>query len=46
MVIDNRPGAGGVIGSEIVVKATLDGNTLLVVAAGYTANPSLYRKLP
>lgn len=46
VVIDNRPGAGGVIGSEIVAKATPDGHTLLVVATGYSANPFLYRKLP
>ena len=46
IVIDNRPGAGGIIGSEIVAKATPDGHTLLVVAAGYAANPFLYKKLP
>lgn len=46
IVIDNRPGAGGVIGSEIVARATPDGHTLLVVAAGYAANPFLYKKLP
>ena len=46
VVIDNRPGAGGVIGSEIVANATPDGHTLLVVATGYSANPFLYRKLP
>src|SRR5258706_9162586 len=45
VIIDNRPGAGGVIGSEIVAKSTPDGHTLLVVAAGYAANPSLYRSL-
>ena len=46
IVIDNRAGAGGVIGSEIVAKATPDGHTLLMVAAGYSANPFLYRNLP
>ena len=46
IVIDNRAGAGGVVGSEIAAKAAPDGHTLLVVAAGYTANPFLYRKLP
>lgn len=46
IVIDNRAGAGGVIGSEIAAKAGADGHTLLMVAAGYTANPFLYSKLP
>lgn len=46
LVIDNRPGAGGVIGTEIVAKADADGHTLLVVALGYAANPFLYSKLP
>jgi tripartite-type tricarboxylate transporter receptor subunit TctC len=46
LVIDNRAGAGGIIGSEIVAKAAPDGHTLLVVALGYAANPFLYDKLP
>ena len=46
VVVDNRPGAGGTIGSEIVANATPDGHTLLVVATGYSANLFLYRKLP
>jgi predicted ribosomally synthesized peptide with SipW-like signal peptide len=46
IIVDNRPGAGGVVGSEIVAKSVPDGHTLLVVAAGYAANPFLYRKLP
>ncbi|MDB5810390.1 MAG: hypothetical protein JWN94_2512 [Betaproteobacteria bacterium] len=46
LVIDNRAGAGGIIGSEIVAKADPDGHTLLVVALGYAANPFLYEKLP
>lgn len=45
LVIDNRAGAGGIIGTEIVAKADPDGHTLLVVALGYAANPFLY-KLP
>ncbi|MCW5605159.1 MAG: tripartite tricarboxylate transporter substrate binding protein [Burkholderiales bacterium] len=45
LVVDNRAGAGGVIGSEIVAKAEPNGHTLLVVALGYAANPFLY-KLP
>ena len=46
LVIDNRAGAGGIIGTEIVAKAEPDGYTLLVVALGYAANPFLYDKLP
>ena len=46
IVVENRSGAGGIIGYEIVAKAPADGYTLLIVAGGYTLNPSLYAKLP
>jgi tripartite-type tricarboxylate transporter receptor subunit TctC len=46
VVIENRSGAGGIIGYEIVAKAPPDGYTLLIVAGGYTLNPSLYARLP
>ena len=46
MVVDNRPGAGTIIGTELVVRATPDGHTLLVVAAGITVNPSIYKRIP
>ena len=46
VVIDNRSGAGGVIGTEIVAKAAPDGYTLLIVAGGFAMNPYLYSKLP
>lgn len=46
MVIDNRPGAAGIVGSEIAANASPDGHTLLLVATGYTANPFMYQKLP
>jgi tripartite-type tricarboxylate transporter receptor subunit TctC len=46
-VIENRVGAGGNIGTEVVAKAPPDGYTLLMVlATTLTANPALYRKLP
>lgn len=45
VVVDNRPGAGSVIGTDLVAKAAPDGYTLLVVAASVTMSPSLY-KLP
>lgn len=46
-VIDNRVGAGGIIGSEIVARAQPDGHTLLMGFIGNLAiNPGLYKKLP
>jgi tripartite-type tricarboxylate transporter receptor subunit TctC len=45
-IIDNRPGAGGIIGTQLAVKSPPDGYTLVLVAASYTAQPSLYPKLP
>ena len=46
VLVDNKPGAGGTIGSAMVAKAPADGYTLLVVSASHTANPALYTALP
>ena len=46
VIVDNRSGAGGVIGTDIVAKATPDGYTLLMSAIGHAANPALYKDLP
>jgi tripartite-type tricarboxylate transporter receptor subunit TctC len=45
VIIDNRPGAGGNIGTQLAAKAQPDGYTLVLVAASFTAQPSLYAKL-
>ena len=45
-VVDNRPGAGSLNGTEAVAKAAPDGYTLLAVAASFTINPALHEKLP
>ncbi|GGG34341.1 exported protein [Caldovatus sediminis] len=45
-VVDNRPGASGVIGSEHVARSRPDGYTLLMVFPSHPVNPSLKRSLP
>ena len=45
-IVENRPGASGVIGSEMVAKSPNDGGVLLLTATHHVINPSLYRKLP
>ena len=46
VVIDNKPGANSILGTELVAKAAPDGYTLLVVIGAYANNESLYRNLP
>jgi tripartite-type tricarboxylate transporter receptor subunit TctC len=46
VVVDNRGGASGVIGTDIVAKAPPDGYTLLIIQPSLTINPSMIRKLP
>ena len=45
VVIDNRPGAGGNLGAELAARSLPDGYTLVVVAASFTIQPSLYAKM-
>jgi len=46
VVVENRPGAGGVVASQALVTAPPDGYTLIVVASGHATNPFLYPKIP
>jgi tripartite-type tricarboxylate transporter receptor subunit TctC len=43
VIVENKPGAGGVIGIEQGVKAPADGYTLVLIASSYTVNPSVYK---
>jgi len=46
VIVDNRPGGGTVIGTELVARATPDGHTLLMANISFGANPALHAKLP
>ena len=46
VLVDNRPGAGGQIGTQIVVRAAPDGYTLLVQSSSHAVNPAIYKNLP
>lgn len=46
VLIDNKPGANTIIGTEFVAKAKADGYTIVLATNGHTSNPSLYSKLP
>ena len=46
VVVENRGGANGIIGTEVVARAPADGYTLLFVSSPHSVNPSLYQKLP
>ncbi len=46
VVIENRPGAGGVIATQALAQSPADGTTLILVAAGHALNPYFYAKLP
>jgi tripartite-type tricarboxylate transporter receptor subunit TctC len=46
VVIDNRPGANGIIGTELVARANPDGYTALLTTGSYTSNVAVYRQLP
>ena len=46
VVVDNRSGAGGTIGTDVVAKSAPDGYTLLISSTTLTTSPNLYRSLP
>src|SRR6185436_13243969 len=46
LVIDNRAGASGIVGTELAAKAAPDGYTVLMMSLTFAVNPSLFRKLP
>ena len=45
-VVENRPGAGGVLGAQVVAEAPPDGYTLLVTSSSFVINPSFHKKMP
>jgi len=46
VIVDNRPGAGGMIGTELVARSPADGYTFLTMPSAFSINPSLYAKVP
>jgi tripartite-type tricarboxylate transporter receptor subunit TctC len=46
VVVENKPGAGGIIATDATAKAPADGYNFLIVTVGHAVNPSLYPKLP
>jgi tripartite-type tricarboxylate transporter receptor subunit TctC len=46
IIVENRPGAGTVVGTEVVARAPADGHTLLIIANSFTINPAVRSKLP
>src|SRR5205085_12420688 len=46
VIVENKPGVNGVIGTEAVANAPPDGYTIGFVASSHVVNPALYKKLP
>lgn len=45
-VIENKPGANGILGAEALAKSAPDGYTLMITSAGFVAAPSMYKSCP
>ena len=45
-IVENRPGANGIVGADAVAKSAPDGYTLMVYSSGFVINPAIYKKLP
>jgi tripartite-type tricarboxylate transporter receptor subunit TctC len=46
VLIDNRPGANGIVGTEIAARSAPDGYTIVLIPSGHAVNATLYKKLP
>ena len=46
VIVENRPGANGIIGTEVAARSAPDGYTITLIPSGHAVNASLYRKLP
>ena len=46
VVVENKPGASGIIASEALVRSPADGYALMIMQNGHTVNPAMFRKLP
>src|SRR3970040_2494382 len=46
VIVENRPGANGIIGTEAAARSAPDGYTITLIPSGHAVNPTLSRKLP
>lgn len=46
VIVDNRPGANGIVGTDLAARSAPDGYTIVLIPSGHAVNASIYRKLP